>query len=142
MKTIFGLVENYRILRLGNFVGYLQAAIGRQAVHNFNILRGKSKQARIYLKVFEIGDTFLLFVFLTHTRPGIGVNHIGAGDSFGRRVRCRYIFGVKFVARRTGCEEIHSEFGTNKSKRAGDIIAVTDIDYFPARQPAAMLLYG
>src|SRR5687768_798085 len=66
---------NYGTLRaIDDFIRDLFTAASRQAMHEFCFLWRQAHQLSIDLKWLECLGARRLFLFLTHTRPNIGVN--------------------------------------------------------------------
>ena len=82
MQPIFRLIEDRRGRRVHHVVGHLDAAVGRQAVHEDRVRTGRPHQRRVHLKRLEDAGTGRGFLFLSHRCPHVGVHGVGAVDGF------------------------------------------------------------
>ena len=105
-------------------------------MHNFYIGRRGFDQFGIDLETCKIRLALLLFCFLAHADPGVGINDIGIENSGARVVRLpdavgRYLvymfdcLGVKLVTGRRCDHHFHVQLCTGMRQRSSDIVAVT-----------------
>src|SRR3984957_20865958 len=84
VQAVFGLIKDHRVNRIHYLIGNFLSAMRRQAVHESCVWLSQLHERGIYLVWSKNSCTFLGFVFLSHTRPGIGINGIRPSDGFSR----------------------------------------------------------
>src|SRR3977135_4618849 len=84
VQTILRLIEDDRVQRVDDLIGHLLAAMRRQTVHESRMRLGELHERGVHLIGSENRGTFRLFLFVSHSSPGISINRIGSGNGFAR----------------------------------------------------------
>jgi len=153
VHPIAGLLEDDALRAFHDAIGDLFAAMGGKAVHHFCVFGGRRQKLFVDLERLKLLRTASRFVFLAHTGPDVGVNHIGLGHSSLRvghlheaiasgQMSMHFNEGlVERVAARSAKDELNAEFPAGECERPGDVVAVADERYSEAFQRAEHLAH-
>ncbi len=132
--------------------GHFFAAMGGKAVEEDRVGLGLRQQVVIDLIGGEDAAPRFGLVLLSHARPDVGIDDVGAFDRLvgivfdhqgnggkpGREPRLEV--GRKLVARRRGQHELDAEKGRGRRQRPRDVVAVADEHQLLAAQAARAAL--
>src|SRR5260221_13613603 len=76
VQTVFRLIKDHGVQRVDDLIGNLLAAMGGQAGHESHMKLGELHERSVHLVGTENSGTHGLFLFLSHSIPGISHNRI------------------------------------------------------------------
>ncbi len=130
----------------------LEAAVGRQAVHEHRRRIGERHHRGVDREALERPPARVLVVLLAHRHPRVGVHGVGTAHRLAgpwRQLdRCRaehvdplQLGFVGIETRRAAEPDVHAEHRRHLGQRAGDVVVVADIGDGLAGEIAEALLH-